>query len=59
MADIRLGNTVEVTKAPREASHLQGKRGIVIHKKSGWYCVKIGEGFAHFRNRDIKVVRSA
>lgn len=59
MADIRLGNTVEVIKAPREAPHLQGKRGVVTHKEGGWYAVKIGERFTHFRNRDIKVVESA
>ena len=59
MADIRLGNKVEVIKAPREALHLQGKQGVVTHKERGWYSVKIGDSFTDFRSGDIKVVGSA
>lgn len=59
MANIKLGDRVEVIKAPLEASHLQGERGVVTHKEGGWYAVRIGERFTHFRNKDIKVIGSA
>ena len=51
-----IDKTVEVLKAPREAQHLLGKRGVVTHQEGGWYCVKIGERFTHFLYRDIRVI---